>query len=280
MVLTYRRVRRHIAWRIRRASAPVGAAYARSIDLLRRGNRTVILTPPAGLRVGNFLYLWLRAHQRTAGGSATLVRAVPGMEQWLALFPLLAPLTVTEHEIRFSDRREWDNTFLYQRFGVDFDDGQLDSFVKECLGAFPSGDSDRLVINVRRGDYYTDHREKYAFDVVGYITAALLHFQDVSAIQVVSDDPVWCRENLDARLRDSTSYVEYAQPDPKANLLAVASARRIIGTNSTFSYWGAYIATATWPDVQVVMPEFHGRMAHGTAAHQLHPRWTVISGYH
>ena len=69
-------------------------------------------------------------------------------------------------------------------------------------------------------------------------------------------------------------------PDPLANFHAVAQASRIIGTNSTFSYWAAYVAGVIHPAAEVVMPRFHARMAHGTDAHQLDPRWIVVGGFH
>ena len=55
---------------------------------------------------------------------------------------------------------------------------------------------------------------------------------------VVSDDPDWCRANLDSLIRSRAGEVEYAAPDPLANFLAVARACRIIGTNSTFTLLG------------------------------------------
>jgi hypothetical protein len=267
------RAKRTVQRDLRRVSAAV-------VDITRRGDRTVVMTPRVGLRLGNFLYVWLRAHQRSAAGWPTRALAAPGMTPWLTAIPEMRALTVDRSEMRYSDRREWDNTFLYQRFGVDFTADQVDTFAREALGPHMTPDSSgMLVVNVRRGDYYTDFREKYAFDQVGYIRAALEVAGPADHITVVSDDAEWCRANLADLLAGVARHVDFADPEPWANLRMIAGASRIIGTNSTFSYWGAHAATAL-QGARVIMPRFHGRMGPGrTDAHQLDPRWTAIEGY-
>ncbi|WDH79473.1 alpha-1,2-fucosyltransferase [Microbacterium esteraromaticum] len=204
------------------------------------------------------------------------------MAPWLEEFPTLRELTVAPVDVRFSDRREWDPAWLYQRFGVDFDRLELGAFIQDVFAERAAGAVDeRLVVNIRRGDFYaTEFEAKHGFDVVAYTSAALAHFSDDTGVFVVSDDAEWCRSHLGDKLRSRFGDVEYAVPDPLQNLLALASARRLIGANSTFSYWGAYIADALHSDVQIVMPRFHARMSHGTDAHQLDPNWTALEGFH
>lgn len=265
----------HARWRVRRAVAV-------TIDRMRRGDRTVIMTPPAGLRFGNWMYLWLDAHQKSAAGDPTVVLAAPGMEPWLEAFPHLRALTVTRDEMRFHDRREWNDRDWRQVFGADFTRESLQRFVRECIAdGIPEGSADRLVINVRRGDYYArpELRERYGFDQVGYLRAALAEFEGIDDVLVVSDDADWCRANV-APLAPSTATFEYAEPDPVGNFLSVAGARRIIGMNSTFTYWAGYVADAIRPDAEIVMPLFHSRLYDPTDAHQLDPRWTALPGFH
>lgn len=251
------------------------------LDLMRHGERAVIMTPRAGLRLGNFLYLWMQAHRRTASGRPTVALAARAMTPWLAAFPELNRLTIEREAVRFSDRRAWDAAWLYQRFGVDFTADDVSAFVRETLAHHVVPDeSGTLVINVRRGDYYTDFLDKYAFDQPSYIGAALERVRPAERVLVVSDDPDWCRANLSSVIRAKSADVEFARPDPLENFLAVAGASRIIGTNSTFSYWAAYVAGVMHPEAEVVMPRFHGRMRHGTDAHQLDPRWIAIDGFH
>ncbi|MBN8205323.1 alpha-1,2-fucosyltransferase [Microbacterium esteraromaticum] len=253
-----------------------------AVDTLRRGDNSVVWAPQAGLRLGNLLYLWLHAHQQSAIGTPVVVVETQGMQDWWEQFPALRSLSVTRAEVRFSDRREWDATWLYQRFGVDFERAELRAFIHDVFADRAAGAVDeRLVVNVRRGDFYgTEFEAKHGFDVIGYTTAAVERFPAEQRVLVVSDDPEWCRCHLGDHLRSRFRDVEYAAPDPLQNLLALASARRLIGANSTFSYWGAYIADALHPDVEIVMPRFHARMAHGTDAHQLDPRWTALAGFH
>lgn len=261
-----------------RAGARLGGS---TVDLLRRGDRTVIMTPQTGLRLGNLLYVWLQAHLRTRTGAPTLALESRAMEPWLAAFPELAALTIPRESVRFPDRRAWDESWLYQRFGTDFSADDVTAFVHDTLA--PHIDPDRtgtLVINVRRGDYYSEFAGKYAFDQVGYIAAALERLAPADRVLVVSDDADWCRANLDAVIRSSARDVGYAEPDPLANFLAVAGADRIIGTNSTFSYWAAYVAGVIHSGAEIVMPRFHARMTHGAEAHQLDPRWIAIDGFY
>lgn len=272
-----RRAVGHVAWRVERATTPI-------IDRMRRGDRTVIMTPQAGLRFGNWLYLWLDAHQRRADGEPTLVLRAPGMEPWLHAFPSLSTLTVSPEEMRFHDRREWDETSWNQRFGTDFSRESLHAFIGDALA--PSlisqdTDTDTVVVNVRRGDYYSSPglRERYGFDQQGYLRAALQVVGRAERALVVSDDIEWCRANLDGLIRETVVFTDYAQPGPVENFRAVATARTLIGTNSTFSYWGGYIADMLHNDAVIVMPRFHARFDGDTAAYQLDPGWTVIEGY-
>jgi hypothetical protein len=202
------------------------------------------------------------------------------MAQWRTAFPELNDLTIERAAMRFRDRREWDDVWLYQRFGVDFTTEQVNAFVRATLAPHVVPDeSGALVVNVRRGNYYSEFAGKYAFDQAGYVAAALERVGPMERVLVISDDPDWCLANLEPVIRSKARDVEYAPTDALANFLAIAGARRIIGTNSTFSYWAAHVASVVHPGAEVIMPRFHARMAHATDAHQLDPRWTVIDGF-
>lgn len=270
------RVARHLAWRARRITAT-------TLDAFRRGDRTVTMTPPRGPRFGNWLYLWLAAHTETSAGHPRLVREAPGMRPWLDAFPPLATLTIAPDALRFHDRRIWQPSFLEPRFGIDFTRESVDAFVRAALApGIPAGDPGTVVVNVRRGDYYTQEhlRERYGFDQPGYIADALGRIGKVPRIRLVSDDPQWCRENLGELFARHADEVVYDPADAVANFLAIAGARRLIGTNSTFSYWGGYVAGAMHDDALIVMPRFHGRFDGGWDAEQLDPSWTIIDGFH
>lgn len=244
----------------------------------------VIMTPTEGLRFGNWLYLWLSAHERSNAGNLTRVLEVPRMEPWLAAFPELRRLTISSAVMRFRDRRGWDHASWNQHFGVEFTRSTLNSFIEDCIvDAIEPDATGSLVMNIRRGNYYTDPdlRARYAFDQVGYLTAALAHFGEIQQLVVVSDDPQWCRDNLADMLRGKCDALVFADAEPLANFRTVARASCIIGTNSTFSYWGAYIAGVLHKHPVIVMPRFHARFAPGkTDAYHLDPRWTAIEGFY
>jgi hypothetical protein len=270
------RAARHVAWR-------VGRVTTMTLDAMRRGDRTVITTPQAGLRFGNWLYVWLQAHQRSAAGDRTVILEAPGMDLWLEAFPALRGLTVSRDLVRFHDRREWDTgPYWWQRFGIDFTRESLDAFIRDCLAPYIQPDQSRtLVVNLRRGDFYNDpgHAEVRGFDQLGFLREALARAGYAQRALVVSDDVVWCREHTRDLMLSSADSVEFAETDPIANFKAVASAERIIGTNSTFTYWAAYVCGFLHDSPLIVMPRFHARMTHGTDAYQLDPDWIAIDGY-
>ena len=96
---------------------------------------------------------------------------------------------------------------------------------------------------------------------------------------IVSDDPEWCRTHIQELVQARGGTVAYATPHAEDNLFALARSEAIIGANSTFSYWGAYLADAFHDGARIVMPRFHARMAQGSDAFQLDPRWVSLEGF-
>lgn len=275
-VVLARRAARHLAWRVERACTL-------TVESLRRGDRTVITTPTAGIGFGNWLYLWLEAHRRTEAGQVTQVLEASGMDTWLRAFPGLARLTIPRGTLRFHDARMGYASMLSPRFGVDFSRDSLNEFIQDALAPrIAPGPSDSLVVNVRRGDYYSDpyFRRLYGFDQIGYLRAALETVGRVDRARVVSDDIDWCRRNIQVLLLDYADAVEFVDSDPLGDFQIVAGAASLIGTNSTFSYWGGYVAGVLNPSARAVMPQFHARLPEMEIGPQLDPRWTVIEGFH
>lgn len=254
---------------------------------LRVGGRQILWTPTRGLGFGNFLYLWLHAHLLQEQGHNYRVLATPAMKTWLDAFPLIYErLAVERSAVRVWDRREWPSDTLYQSFGSDYSREQLRNFINTYISAElgPVTDSGEVVVlNVRRGDYYSvpHYREVYGFNIAGYVREALAAARSVApvgSIVVVSDDPRWCERNLHEVLSSYSDHVEYVThaAGPLANFRTVATADRLIGTNSTFSYWGGYVADVIRDDAQIIMPVFHGRWQADSSSYQLDPRWTTI----
>lgn len=231
---------------------PRTAAGRELLSLVRRAEPFVLWTPPE-MNGGNYLYLWLTAWRRRATSSqqwSVLYR--PKMEPWLTEFPALRGLTIHESEVSLFSRRtvEWG-----QQVGTDFLKSDILPFVREVLlegSSFP----DRVkravpaatVINVRRGDYYSDpqNAEWYGMDIRGYVAHALKRVPAESRgpVLMVSDDPQWCQQNLTTLPGMGEAKVLDGPHDMFNDLAQLAAARYLILANSTFSYWGGYLASA------------------------------------
>lgn len=205
-------------------------------------------------------------------------------EMWKPLWPDALESLGVRHARRF-DRRLEVPARHYQEFGVDFTAEQLRDFVRSRLVTpeftkwMPPRDPELLVLNVRRGDYYSnpEYRARYAMDIEEYVRRAVdvvTSSATVRRVAIVSDDPGWCSSHL-GWLRDlgATSIVP---GPPVSHLGLLASASNLVLANSTFSYWGAYLAGVTREDAVIVAPRFHAAHVNGGRAWQLDPAWHVV----
>ena len=269
----------------------------RVVEAARRGHRTVLLTYP-GLGVGNHLYFALRAHRLSREGRDYRVTVQPGMERWLEVMPALRPYYLGPRDVRPWDRREHISPSFFQGYGSDFSRGDLEAFISETMLGSPLftgweqrsallADDRVLTVNVRRGDYYAveDFRRIYGFDVAAYVRLAVAEAHRARGgfgrIHVVSDGVEWCREHL-AWLAEFADDLTFVDPLDAAeqHLVDVALSPVLILTNSTFSFWGAYISNVIHRGnaADVWAPRFFGRGLRptGSSAWQLDPRWNVI----
>lgn len=250
------------------------AARQTAATAIRRGRTTVLLTQNPGPRFGNFLYFWLRATTRYQPRHPYRVQVHSHLKPWLDALPLVQQeLSIWSRDIHIRYPREWPEAHYYQRHGMDFTSDDIAQFAERYLfpsPLFQSLPEDRhgsVTVNVRRGDYYSNptFRALYGFDVEAYIARALSLAQSrqtISAIRVVSDDLHWCRQHLDSVLKRYTSEVTFGPggSGPLEDFRAMAAARRLIGTNSTFSFWGGYLVSAMHAqDAEVIFPRFYSR---------------------
>lgn len=140
-----------------------------------------------------------------------------------------------------------------------------------------------LVVNVRRGDYYTvdAHRHDFGIDIRAFVDTALaLAVRDGGTpadILVVSDDVAWCRANLHDLVARVAPVTYGAEGQPLADLAAVVHARRVILPNSTFSYWAGFIGDHLARDREVYVPWLFSRgMDGGRSEGQVSPAWTIV----
>lgn len=113
--------------------------------------------------------------------------------------------------------------------------------------------STAVAVHVRRGDYVTDPVASsfVAALPLGYYVAAAdrmrCHAPD-ARFYVFSDDPDWCRAHL--QLGGPTTFVDHNQDRGHEDLRLMTLCRHHVIANSTFSWWGAWLAQ---PDGQMVL---------------------------
>lgn len=265
-----------------------------AFGVVRRGPREVLWTPPT-VRAGNVFYFWLRASTLQHNGVDARALENASAAEWIEAVPTARALSIKRTDVGLTDRRVMPGTL--QRFGEDFNAHDLDRFITEHMLApgtplseavsRAAGNYD-LTVNVRRGDYYSvpRWRGEYSFDVVEYVRSAIRDVQTkapVSRIHVVSDDLEWCR----IKLGWLNEIAEVTFPTHRStaieHLATLAASPRLILTNSTFSYWGGYLAEWRTRNAEnmepngVWAPAFHNRFfSDGGRATQLHPHWHVV----
>ena len=265
-----------------------GRAVLASTLAIARVRQPYVIWGAEPMNGGNFLYLWATAWaRRRATGVEWRVRHKPKMDPWLAEFPALQALTVDEADVRWNQRRtvEWG-----QQTFVDFDYRDLLDFSREHLLAsdrFRSRirevDRTAIVVNVRRGDYYRnpEFAARYGFDIASYVRTAVarLPIETRARFVLVSDDVDWCRTHL-RFLEDGGSVGALPTPhDMFQDLAQLAGARHLVLANSTFSYWGGYMASALPPEERarsIQAPLHMNRLyLHGDSPLLL-PQWRAI----
>lgn len=181
--------------------------------------------------------------------TATLARAAPWTARWTGL-PFVA-----ERSSDFSDAvlEAEDETWLYGFFQSRryFDEGTLRADLSLDRVPIAPGEADvgaqidaseAVAVHVRRADYLglSNHRvitPRYYAEAFRRARAQL----DQPRFFVFSDDLSWCRQNLtgaDVEVVD----IEAARDCPLHDLRLMSRCRHHVIANSTFSWWGAWLA--------------------------------------
>lgn len=111
------------------------------------------------------------------------------------------------------------------------------------LDQFSAAES--VAVHVRRGDYVSSARAAQGHGVLGvsYYRNAVRELRRRGIepeVVVFSDDPGWCAANLD--LDASTTWMPANLEEPEQDLLLMAGCRHHVIANSSFSWWGAWLA--------------------------------------
>lgn len=105
--------------------------------------------------------------------------------------------------------------------------------------------SNAVSLHVRRGDYVSDPRViqlhgACSLDYYHRAAAVVAARVPDPTFFVFSDDPAWARENL--RLDAPIRFVEHNGADPVEDLRLMSLCRHHVLANSSFSWWGAWLA--------------------------------------
>lgn len=144
----------------------------------------------------------------------------------------------------------------------------------------PTDEHDEIAVHVRLGDYESNRKARAHHGLTGpsYFATAISYFEDLGvgrSVRVYSDDSA-AAVSLIQRIYSGRLPVEPAiSRDVYAELRSMASSRAIIISNSSFSWWAAWIGYQT-VGARVVYP--NPWFADGTANPNLFPAsWLGLS---
>lgn len=159
------------------------------------------------------------------------------------------PIAPTENRITvFCGYYQSGKYFQNQKDNIKALYSPTEEFKSRCLKDYPELQSNNVtVINVRRGNDYLGQPENHPVVTAEFIYKALEHIPNKEHVYVVSDNLPWCKENLKI---DGVRFVEYSGLDA---LWLLTLCKHFVISNSTFSWWGAYLGER--PDSVVVAPE-------------------------
>lgn len=126
--------------------------------------------------------------------------------------------------------------------------GPTEDFITKATQAFPELISKRVcAINVRRGDYL-NFPDRHPVVTKEYILKAVDSLkQKPDHIFVLSDDLDWCKDNLSDL--PNVKFIDWYEAD---GLWLLSLCHDFIISNSTFSWWGAFLSHKA--DKQIIAP--------------------------
>ncbi len=256
---------------------------------------TQVIITPGGARWGNLLYFFLRAYIFQQQGKSLKLLYTRHMEDLIIYFPELQQYIIKENQVKFYHKKDASNNF-YQVFGEDFSEEELNNFIKEHLATselfqsflttIPEPENDDLTINIRRGDFYEKGNSSiYGYDQISFIRHILnqcLNGRSWERINILSDDMQWCRENfgfLNVYTKD-LNFPKLAEHTIIYSFLWVAKSKNLILSNSTFSFWAAYLSNYLYhSEKNTFCPIFGSRRIENTDLYQYNPKWIMVRDF-
>lgn len=157
----------------------------------------------------------------------------------------LRGVRINENGHQHQDLQFYDNTNIIlngywqsEKYFVDF----RERIVRE-LGFEWSFNQGWCSVHVRRGDYL-NYPDKHPTVTAAYLNKAinLIISQGVSQFMFFSDDIEWCRSYIKTSELDSHITVKYSEyKSPKEDIEIMSGCEHNIISNSSFSWWGAWL---------------------------------------
>ena len=110
--------------------------------------------------------------------------------------------------------------------------------INECSDIIEDVFDDPICLHIRRGDFLINSGNHYN-QSPDYYQKALSKFDSKRQVVIFSDDPQWCVEQ---KLFESDRFIVSSGNDPYVDLYLMTRCSDFIIANSTFSWWGAWLA--------------------------------------
>ena len=123
--------------------------------------------------------------------------------------------------------RELREQFSFKNYIVD----ECNDIIEECF-------DNPIALHIRRGDFLINSGNHYN-QSLDYYEKALSKFDSERQVVIFSDDPQWCVEQ---KLFESDRFIVSSGNDPYIDLYLMTQCSDFIIANSTFSWWGAWLA--------------------------------------
>jgi len=145
------------------------------------------------------------------------------------------------------------------------------SHIKDPCMEMMDGLDNVLSIHVRRTDYLTNSANHHNLNI-GYYEEALKKF-DNNQVIIFSDDPEWCKQQ---RLFSDDKFMISESGDNKIDLCLMSMCTHHIIANSSFSWWGAWLARSK----KVIAPSkwFGPNNSHLNTKDLYPDNWEIING--
>lgn len=146
-------------------------------------------------------------------------------------------------------------------------------FIKEIYQKLPFLNEEVTVISVRKGYDYLGNSGYHPTISLEYIYEALKYIPDNQHYLIMSDNIEWCKENIKL---ENSSFCEGFLPHEQMWIMSLC--HHYVISNSSFSWWGAYLSRNV--DKVVVAPEtWFGPDFRGTWNNMYCKGWIVMPTY-